>query len=545
MTTPGTPLPPPTTLSSSFITPSQSEVVDKLDKKIDADTLELFAYLAMYCADPKSSLKYIEKFQQKCDAASLPITNQGYGRLFIYNDIMEVLSIIQCAKMEEDKADGGSSQKKVPPFSRWKTGQWEDMSSHIKAIYNNLKRKDASACIGDEADSAVNKELLQKPTRDNGFGDGEKKFYHVLRYYELHRVMSDYQRQLNGLIAEAFENGDEDKPLPVADAWVQQLLDDIESERDETMQNYLKNILDDGKLKSAKGVRKFFTAKAFSYERMYTKTIELFRFCTSSTIGRPVLFKVYCDGSANTGHDDDNAGDDKEEQDRINHERDRKALEKLERARRQLEEQTEDQFDKIIAVAKRAKRQSLGQIVENSSVSEIDDDDDDDDGRRDRKKPRRSDDRHGSSSSSKRGGRFLAPKQTARQIEFGDSQQIEDNDDVLSEPDRPRPQSRNATGTSSSFRSPSQSPGQRKKSQLKKYKGRRSWTDEEKNAIKDGARRLGIGNWAKIKEYHDEVLDMRTSGQIKDCWRSMANAKDDEVLAMIEETSGDGNEGGE
>ena len=446
--------------------------------------------------------------QQKSDATSIPIANQGYGRLFIYNDIMQVLSILHHAMMEEDNAEGRSSKPHIPPFSRWKTGQWEDMLTDIKAIYSNLKRKDATAYIGDEADSAVNKELLQNPTSDNGFGGEEHKYYHVLRYYELHRVMSDYQRQLKGLIDEAFENGDEDKPLPVADAWVEQLLDDIESERDETMQNFLKNILNGGKLKSANGVRQFFMSKAFSYERMYAKTIELFRFCTASTLGRPVLFKVYSDASANTGGDEHKADDDKEEQDRINHERDRKAREKLERARRQLEEQAEDQFNMIIEAAKRAKRQSLGQIVENSSDSETEDDDD---GRRDRKKPRRSDDRHGSSGRSKRGGRFLAPKQTARQIEFGDSQQIDDdNDDVLSEPDRPRPQSRIATG-----RSPSQSPGKKMKSQQKKYNGRRFWTEEEKNAVKDGARRLGIGNWAKIKEYHDEGLQMRTSGQIK------------------------------
>ena len=505
--------------------------------------------------------------------------------MYIYNDIMQVLSILVRAKMEEDSAeegaDGGSSKPIVPPFSRWKTDQWEDMSSDIKAIYNNLKRKDATAYLGEKADSAVNKELLQQPTSDNGFGDHEKKFDHVLRYYELHRVMADYQRQLKLLVDEAFKNGDEDKPLPVADVWLQQLLDDIESERDETMQNFLKNILDDGKLKSARGIRIYFKAKAFSYERMYNKTVELFRFCTASTLGRPVLAKVYCDASENAGGDEGKADNDKEEQDRITQEREKKAREKLERARRQLEERTEDQFDMIIEVAKRAKRQSLGQIVENSSDSVVDyddDDDDDDDRRRDRKKPRRSDDRHGSSGSSKRGGRFLAPKQTARQIEFGDSQQIDDDDDdVLSEPDRPRPQSRNATGRSSSFHSPSESPGKKMKSQQKKYSGRRRWTDEEKNAIKDGARRFGIGKWAKIKE-HFEVLDMRTSGQIKvrpltmvlqlllsfrpvkciliiffvflvtvlqDCWRNMLKVNDEDVLALMGERTGDGNDDGE
>ena len=55
----------------------------------------------------------------------------------------------------------------------------------------------------------------------------------------------------------------------------------------------------------------------------------------------------------------------------------------------------------------------------------------------------------------------------------------------------------------------------RRLSQKKKYEGRRKWSTEEVQAIQAGIRMYGIGHWAKIKERYDNVLSMRTSGQIK------------------------------
>jgi len=58
-------------------------------------------------------------------------------------------------------------------------------------------------------------------------------------------------------------------------------------------------------------------------------------------------------------------------------------------------------------------------------------------------------------------------------------------------------------------------------SQQKKYDGKRSWGEEEKNAIVEGIRLHGLGNWAAIKSEFDILFAMRTSGQIKDCYRRM------------------------
>lgn len=60
-----------------------------------------------------------------------------------------------------------------------------------------------------------------------------------------------------------------------------------------------------------------------------------------------------------------------------------------------------------------------------------------------------------------------------------------------------------------------------RKSQQKKYEGRRQWSDDEKNAVAEGIRKFGIGNWARIKDHYNVLFSMRTSGQIKDCFRRL------------------------
>jgi len=50
---------------------------------------------------------------------------------------------------------------------------------------------------------------------------------------------------------------------------------------------------------------------------------------------------------------------------------------------------------------------------------------------------------------------------------------------------------------------------------------RRRWTDEEKTAVKLGARKHGVGKWKLVKDDYPEILRNRTAVQIKDCWRTM------------------------
>lgn len=64
-------------------------------------------------------------------------------------------------------------------------------------------------------------------------------------------------------------------------------------------------------------------------------------------------------------------------------------------------------------------------------------------------------------------------------------------------------------------------PTKKQKSQQKKYEGRKVWTDAEKTAVIEGMKYVGIGKWAEIKKEYAEILKFRTSGQIKDCYRTM------------------------
>jgi hypothetical protein len=58
-------------------------------------------------------------------------------------------------------------------------------------------------------------------------------------------------------------------------------------------------------------------------------------------------------------------------------------------------------------------------------------------------------------------------------------------------------------------------------SQEKLYEGRKVWTLTEKNAIIRGLESGLMGKWALIKAKESYILHERTSGQIKDCFRTM------------------------
>jgi Myb-like DNA-binding domain len=83
----------------------------------------------------------------------------------------------------------------------------------------------------------------------------------------------------------------------------------------------------------------------------------------------------------------------------------------------------------------------------------------------------------------------------------------------------------------------------KRKSQQKKYEGKRPWHEEEKTAIIEGIRRHGKGNWAEIKKDYDVLFAMRTSGQIKDCFRRMYDKGEipkDLLLTVAADKGGDG-----
>jgi len=64
---------------------------------------------------------------------------------------------------------------------------------------------------------------------------------------------------------------------------------------------------------------------------------------------------------------------------------------------------------------------------------------------------------------------------------------------------------------------------------------KRRWTVEEKNAVKFGVKRFGVGKWVQIKTEHDMILRNRTAVQIKDCWRTMVRKKEVTLQELVSE----------
>jgi hypothetical protein len=51
---------------------------------------------------------------------------------------------------------------------------------------------------------------------------------------------------------------------------------------------------------------------------------------------------------------------------------------------------------------------------------------------------------------------------------------------------------------------------------------RRAFTLEEKNALRLGIKKFGVGKWSLIKSEYSDIFRYRTSVQIKDLHRTMA-----------------------
>lgn len=186
----------------------------------------------------------VSALQQTSGSVLSAGVDQGYGRLYIYNELLGLVTTLHLSMsaendlrvrraVEDSDVDStsnagtnstSSGKTKIPPFREWRTDQWNDALNTIHNIYSGLKRKDATAKVGDEPDSTINIDLIDNTDASGGFGDDEKKFDHVSRYYEVHRVMSPYRHQLNRLIADAYQRNIANRPLHVANEYLDQLL---------------------------------------------------------------------------------------------------------------------------------------------------------------------------------------------------------------------------------------------------------------------------------------------------------------------------------
>lgn len=225
----------------------------------------------------------------------------------------------------------------------------------------------------------------------------------------------------------------------------------------------------------------------FSLEKFTSKVIKTLLDWSKELFEDPRLFQIYFPDESEEEEVEEIA---KEEQDA--------AFNKLRNARSVLHERVEDPLNETLEQAAEATRGK-------------------------KRSPRLP----GSSAGKRRKrGHLYKRKSSATALSFDDSVQEDESenisepadDAVLSELPR-RAGSHSIQVQRRRSMSPRTSP--LKKSQMKRYPGRRLWSDHEKRAVKEGIRQLGTGHWADIKDRYKVILDDRTSGQIKDCFRTM------------------------
>ncbi len=261
--------------------------------------------------------------------------------------------------------------------------------------------------------------------------------------------------------------------------------DVMASDEDKEIKTALAFLLekDRASFKSAKELHAIFgdRKRPYSFDRLVERTNRMMREWADAVFDTPKLAALYV-------HDEDKR--------MVSN-----AMERLHRSRARLDESVKDPLPNVVAAAARAKRRSQTSVNDEDS----NDDGDDVDTLEPLQKRRRR-------SRSRLGGRLIEPKESAVQLAFSqedsDEEEIEEpNDDVEVLP---------STGKEPLQARNNMSPKKKQaKSQQKPYEGKRNWTLEEKNAIKEGIKVCGRGNWAMIKERFSRILADRTSGQIK------------------------------
>jgi hypothetical protein len=234
-------------------------------------------------------------------------------------------------------------------------------------------------------------------------------------------------------------------------------------------------------------LREMMKAKPFCFTVLDDRLNSVMRAWTEDAFEEPTLKEIYFPEEED--ENDDAAG----------------AVQRLRRSRTALNQEGEDPLDESLRLANgiggssaKKKRSTPGSA-----------------------RPERTSSRYSSPLHKRaRGGILLKKRKTATRLEFGDSQEqvvqrADYDSEEVSEPDDGAVLSDLPRLAARADSEDSISPKKPRKSQKKKYDGRRVWSDEEKRAIKEGIKQIGAGQWADIKKLYEVILNDRTSGQIK------------------------------
>jgi len=454
--------------------------------------------------------------------------NFSYGKVHNLSEIVEFLVMLTKGAITKDQESnpGEHLLLKNRPLCEWKAVEWKGFRSRLNTIQMSLLRCDASASIddiyrGDSENSAIDESRSQNKWFTT-------RLIRVLDLLTLHETLAPFRQVLENM---STVSGDEallpmSLPKELAEQFIEtiDIIDGGSEEQTRLLQKAFCSLLKNERTNtfhSPATMRRIFDdpTRNYSFTRLFNRVDKLIRQWVSIVFKEPIAIDTDVSNAArapnSTGAvESENEG------------AQARALKRLQRSRARLKDRVTDPLAEAVFVANRArgnrKRKQRNHIP-------YDDDDDDDEDEEEQEEESGGEDgsvegrsftnnaevnkhgRHRTAPGAR--GRMLDKKKSATRLGFtqSDNEEIDDPEDEVLPTVRRRIQVTELSSPTKKI----------KKSQVKMYEGRRNWSDSEKKAVIDGVIRWGVGNWSQIKTNDAVILGNRTSGQIKDCYRTM------------------------
>ncbi|CAJ1961641.1 unnamed protein product [Cylindrotheca closterium] len=475
------------------------------------DNLDLFGHLAME-SEGQEQLKYFQNFQQFYEI--LPDDGRlEYGRIHTRTKmLLETVDLtVGLLLMNSDVDADAFADYNVSPLDEWSRKDWKECKQGLSEVLEKVLEKGATAGINEENDETI---------ADDRAASKKYNIEKLCRGLDVCALLAPLRSALKDHLVGSAKKASPTSPTrstprrgtpKVSSTIMNNFHKEIEKLEDPILMSVLKELViedensGDLKMKDIKTVRQVLDNDQLKVERIATKTIEKLKSWNKDMFPDPRLYSLHF------GEDDDEDGNEAEDSDDGEEEEEETedqaaAVQNLRSSRARLMDSVDDPLEEAVAAASKASTPRGGRRAATKIPAEPEEEED--------VKPEA---KNSSSKKRKRKGgeELLKKKKSATQMSFDDDddEDIPDpsEDTLLSDlPER--------AAASTPKKSPKTSP---KRTQIKQYAGRRAWNDQEKNAIKQGIRELGTGKWAQIKERWKVTLQYRTSGQIKDCYRTM------------------------
>mmetsp|Transcript_44345 Transcript_44345/g.49470 ORF Transcript_44345/g.49470 Transcript_44345/m.49470 type:complete len:560 (+) Transcript_44345:209-1888(+) len=517
-----------------------------IKEKLTEDSFHLFGDLVIF-SEGLVRLEYYQEFEDLYQNSNL-YNNFTYGRTYNLSEMTEFLVILTQAARRKDQPpyltekDYDRKMSRIPktaPLYMWSPVDWKNFRSSLTKIQGSMLRCDANASVNDiiinnsNSEGVETRKIDKSRSKDSWFTE---KLLTVLTLFTFHEKFTPFREVLEQKISQRNDEQDDDGdagddetdalPLSMTKEFMAAYMQVIEEEEEDKIKSAFLSFLQKDNMdvfRSPSTIRRLLDdpKRPLSYAFLLSRVNKLIRSWACKVFERPKLAEIYNDSAAATA---------------VAMTSDARALRRLQQSRARLEDHVEDPLPDVVVAATRARRKRTNQ--KNQSEDENDDEEgSDSSSQAERIKHEHKKNKHFLfPSESKRArrspqgrGKLLEKKKTATRLGFTPEEGEESDDENIEDPEEDvLPQVKRCA-----FVVKSPSSAKQKKSQQKTYEGRRLWTDVEKNTVIEGIQNFGLGKWAEIKKNNSVILRNRTSGQIKDCFRTMK--KKGEVGVIIKE----------